>query len=346
MERLEFWIGKLIASRIWMHSLFCVVFVFVFSIAVILSGNYDVAFAAMLTCMYVLGCTYVGRWCGKSWLSRGLHAPFLQKFLLSMLGLNLVGAIGAGVLYKGTISEYFVQYLTFSFPVVVLFMFFGVSIALARNSLLKQVSEAQQLQQQKESELRLLLSQLSPHFLFNTLNNIYGISLTQHQRVPALLLKLSELLRYSVYETRAKFIPLKHELLYIRNYLDFEKIQTGERLVLLADIEGVIDTHLLIAPMILIIFVENAFKYAKITRDPKIFITIKLYIHNGWIYFKIENSYDLVNRHEAAGEESSGVGLHHTLKRLGLIYGNDFFYRADDENGKYLVELRLKTNTV
>ena len=229
MERLERLIGNLISSRFWAHVLFCTVFVFVFAISVLLSGNKDVASAAMLSCLFVLGCTYVGRWWGKFWLSTGMHAQFLQKFLLSVLILTLAGATGAGYLYRGNIPKYFVQYLTISFPLVVLFVFFGVAIALARNSLIKQVSEAQRLQQQKESELRLLLSQLSPHFLFNTLNNIYGISLTQHQRVPALLLKLSELLRYSVYETREPFIPLKNEVLYIHNYLEFEKIPFSKK---------------------------------------------------------------------------------------------------------------------
>ena len=346
MERLELLIGKLISSRFWMHSLFCMLFVFVFSISVLLSGNKDIAVAAMFTCLYVLGCTYVGRWCGKSWLATGKHTPFLKKFLLSILLLCLTGAAGAGHLYKGSIALYFVQYITISLPLAVLFIFFGVAITLARNSLIRQVSESRLLQQQKESELRLLLSQLSPHFLFNTLNNIYGISLTQHQRVPALLLKLSELLRYSVYETSQRFIPLKNELQYIHNYIDFEKIQAGDRLLATTEIEDITDSQIQIAPMLLIVFVENAFKYSKITRDQKIFIYTSLYIKNGWIYFTIKNSYDLAPHREAEPVESSGVGLHHTLKRLNLIYGKDCFYLAHKENGFYHVELRLKVNPI
>lgn len=344
MEQLERLIGKLIISRFWVHVLFCVVFVFVFAISVLLSGNKDVASAAMLTCLFVLACTYVGRLCGKYWLTTGKHAPFLQKLLLGILILSLTGAVGAGYLYKGDILQYFVQYLTFSFPLVVLFICFGVAISLARHSLLKQISEAQLLRQQKESEMRLLLSQLSPHFLFNTLNNIYGISLTQHQRVPSLLLKLSELLRYSVYETRAQFIPLQNELLYIHNYIDFEKIQTGDRLSLNIDIQDVKNGNLQIAPMLLIVFVENAFKYSKITRDSKIFISINLKVKGDWIYFKVENSYDPACRQETEPTESSGVGLHNTLKRLKLIYGKDCIYRAFQEHGIYSIELSLRAH--
>ncbi len=344
MERLEFLIGKLIASRFWVHVLFCVVFVFVFSISVVLSGNQDVAVAAMFTCLFVLACTYIGRWCGKYWLSVGKHAPFLQKLVLSVQVLSFTGAAGAAYLYKGDILKYFGQYLTVSFPLVVLFIFFGVAAALARNSLFKQISEAQVVREQKESEMRLLLSQLSPHFLFNTLNNIYGISLTQHQRVPSLLLKLSELLRYSVYETRAQFIPLQNELLYIHNYIDFEKIQTGNKLSLDIDIQEVKDINLQIAPMLLIVFVENAFKYSKITRDPKIFVSIHLHVKEDWIYFKVENSYDPAHHRETEPSDSSGVGLHHTLKRLKLIYGTDCNYDAFQENGIYRIELSLRAN--
>lgn len=346
MEQLERLIGKLILSRLWLHVLFCVVFVFVFAISVLLSGNKDVAVAAMVTCLYVLFCTYLGRWCGKYWLSNGMYSGFFQRLFSSVLFLSTTGASGAGYLYKGEIIKYFMQYLTVCFPLVALFICFGVAIALARHSVFQQVNRAQLLQQQKESELRLLLSQLSPHFLFNTLNNIYGISLIQQQRVPALLLKLSELLRYSVYETREPFISLQNELLYIQNYIEFEKIQTGEKLVLTSKIEEIRDADLQIAPMLLIVFVENAFKYSKLTRAKQIFVSIHLYVKDEWIYFNIMNSYDPVNHLQNEPTETSGVGLHHALKRLKLIYGKDFFYNTSQENGTYEVQLSLKTSSI
>jgi LytS/YehU family sensor histidine kinase len=178
----------------------------------------------------------------------------------------LGSAAGAAYMFKGDVGRFFLQNLFICFPISVLFVFFGIAVSLARQAIWMQVKEARIQQEQKESELRLLLSQLSPHFLFNTLNNIYGISLTQQQRVPQLLLKLSELLRYSVYETREAFIPLKNELLYLKNYIDFEKIQTGDRLALELAIQENADDQVRIAPMLLIVFVENAFKYSKATR--------------------------------------------------------------------------------
>ena len=254
----------------------------------------------------------------------------------------LGSAAGAAYMFKGDIARYFLQYLFICLPVSVLFVFFGIAIALARHAVWMQVKEAKILQEQKESELRLLLSQLSPHFLFNTLNNIYGISLSQQQRVPKLLLKLSELLRYSVYETREEFIPLKNELLYLQNYIDFEKIQNGDRLVLKLAIEENPDDQVRIAPMLLIVFVENAFKYSKATRKRDMQVAISLQVQDDWISFSIKNSFEPGRTQQTGFAEPSGIGLHHTLKRLNLIYGRESFYNAYAENDNYNVELRLK----
>lgn len=324
------------------HLYFCLAFVIVFSFAVILSGNYDVALAAVTSCLYILACTYVGRWYGKSWLNRLAVPASLSRSVLIFLAMVLGSAAGAAYMFKGDVAQYFLQNLFICLPISILFVLFGIAIALARHSLWMQVSDARIAQEHKESELRLLLSQLSPHFLFNTLNNIYGISLTQQQRVPQLLLKLSELLRYSVYETGEEFIPLKNELQYLQNYIDFEKIQTGDRLALELAIQENLDDRVRIAPMLLIVFVENAFKYSKATRKKDMLVAISLQVTEGWIIFAIKNSFEPGNTQQAPSEETSGIGLHHTLKRLKLIYGKDCCYNAFEENNLYHVALRLK----
>ena len=342
MKQLELLIVKMMASRPLVHITFCLVFIVVFSGLVVLSGNYDVAVAAIVSCLYILTCTYVGRWYGKAWLNRAINPPSLLTLVLSFLALSLGGAAGAAYLFKGDIVIHFLQYVAICLPIALLFVFLGMSIALARHTLWMQVMEAKIAQQQKESELRLLLSQLSPHFLFNTLNNMYGISLTQYQRVPKLLLKLSELLRYSIYETREKFIPLRNECLYLKNYLDFEQIQTGDKLKLDLEIAEIKDDQIQIAPMLLIVFVENAFKYAKATRKANGFISITLSVRDGWIYFATKNSCEPVADQQTGFDEPSGIGLHHTLKRLQLIYGSNYFYHANNETDTYTVKLRLK----
>ena len=342
MKHLESFIGQVLASRMLLHLAFCLAFVVSFSFAVVLSGNYDVASEAMISCLYILTCTYVGRQYGKSWLNRSaVQVPVLKSVLLFLM-LVLGGAAGAAYMFKGNVAGYFLQNLFICFPISLLFVFFGIAISLARHTLAIQITEAKIAQEQRESELRLLLSQLSPHFLFNTLNNIYGISLTQQQRVPSLLLKLSELLRYSVYETREEFIPLENELLYLKNYIDFEKIQNGDRLILELAIQKNPDVQTRIAPMLLIVFVENAFKHSKSTRKPYMSVAITLQVQQGWICCIVKNSFEHSRREQTCFQEPSGIGLHHTLKRLNLIYGSDYFYNATLDKDTYCVELRLK----
>jgi hypothetical protein len=342
MKYLESLIGKALASRSFLHLAFCLAFVAFFSVSLILSGNYEVAVAAMLSCLYVLACTYAGRWYGISWLNRSEKPVSLSKSVSLFLLLVFGGATGAAYMFKGDVAAYFLQNLFICLPISVLFVFFGTAITLARHVVWTQVQNARILQEQKESELRLLLSQLSPHFLFNTLNNIYGISLTQQQRVPKLLLKLSELLRYSVYETREAFIPLKNELLYLKNYIDFEKIQTGDRLVLDLAMDENPKNDIRIAPMLLIVFVENAFKFSKATRKTKMLVAITLNANEDWINFSIKNSFEPDNTYHANFTEPSGVGLHHTLKRLDLIYGKDYSYNHFTEGDMYQINLQLK----
>lgn len=226
---------------------------------------------------------------------------------------------------------------------VILFFSFGLFLSMTRTTVLRQLREANIRQQQKESELQLLRSQLSPHFLFNVLNNLYGLSITQHQKIPALLLKLSDLLRYSVYDTKQDFVSLKNELAYIENYIELEKFRIGDRLLLEVNIEKINIEAIRIAPMLLIVFIENAFKHSKNTYNEHISIKIDLQIINNAILFTVKNSCgDEINERDRS--EGSGIGFTNTLKRLELLYAGRYFLEKAKENGYYQVKLQLKLN--
>src|SRR6185312_12112420 len=136
------------------------------------------------------------------------------------------------VMAQATLStqQTFLRILFIGLPLTLLAFSSGIIIKLLRISVRHQLTEAKAAASQSEDELRFLQNQLSPHFLFNTLNNMYGISLIQHEKIPGLLLKLSDLLRYSVYDAKELFVPLKNELAYIKDYIDFEKIRIGDKL--------------------------------------------------------------------------------------------------------------------
>ena len=201
--------------------------------------------------------------------------------------------------------------------------------------------EAMITQQHRESELQLLRSQLSPHFLFNVLNNLYGLSLANDNKVPGLLLKLSDLLRYSIYDTRKEYVPLMNELAYIENYIELEKIRIGDKLSFVSDIQKTNIEDIDIAPMLLIVFIENAFKHSKNTVLPEIQIETSLEIIDDILIFTVRNSYSDAAS-EYSSNESPGIGLAVTLKRLELLYPGKYTLEKTKENGYYHVKLQLK----
>jgi sensor histidine kinase YesM len=235
-----------------------------------------------------------------------------------------------------------INLLLFWLPFIFLSFSIGALVMLTRMHVNNQIKQAYATAEQSQSELHLLQSQLSPHFLFNTLNNLYGLSITQHERIPALLLKLSSLLRYSVYDVKDLFVPLKSEIDYINNYIDFEKIRVGDRLVLNSSFEPIRNEEIKIAPMLLITFIENAFKHSKNTVDKEIFIDIDLRTWHDRILFSIKNSYHRDESAQPVLKKDSGLGLANAKKRLELLYPNEHELRVEEKDGFYSVMLQLK----
>jgi sensor histidine kinase YesM len=177
--------------------------------------------------------------------------------------------------------------------------------------------------------------------LFNTLNNLYGLSLTEPQRVSPLLLKLSELLRYSVYDVKEIFVPLQYEVDYIRNYVAFECLRLGERLKLNMEIDPAFDGECKIPPMLLLVFVENAFKHSRSAGDQAIKIDINLHTKGGRIVFLARNSQGMKATAGEHADKHSGFGLDSARKRLSLLYGGKHTLRIDSTQAEYVVQLEL-----
>lgn len=234
--------------------------------------------------------------------------------------------------------------LLFWLPFVFISLSIGMLIKMARSITQKQLMEARTTAAQSQSELHLLQSQLSPHFLFNTLNNLYGLSITQHEKIPALLLKLSDLLRYSVYDANESFVPLKDELAYIDNYIEFEKIRIDDKLMLTMDIEQIDNANIKIAPMLLIVFIENAFKHSKETGAQQIFIYISLKTWGNSILFTVKNTHSKIKGDNAVVNKNSGFGMSNAVKRLELLYPNDhrLDIQSDDDFYTVLLQLHIK----
>jgi LytS/YehU family sensor histidine kinase len=189
-----------------------------------------------------------------------------------------------------------------------------------------------------ETELKMLRSQIHPHFLFNTLNNIYALSLQKSDQAPDAILKLSELLDYLIYHGENEQVPLIKEIELIDHYIELEKLRYGDRLQ--ASFEKTGDPHeVMIAPVLLLPFVENAFKHGISQSRDKVRLKIHLEISNRSIIFHIENSKPLTSKIKSM---PGGIGLENLSRRLKILYENRYTLDIHDKMDMYIVHLKLK----
>ena len=195
---------------------------------------------------------------------------------------------------------------------------------------------------QLETELRFLKTQVSPHFFFNTLNNIYSLSVEKSNKTPRMILKLSELMRYLLYETRERRQTLEKEIIYIQNYLDLERVRYDENLEVNMYISGDIQDKK-IAPILLLTFIENAFKHGADKNIGKVKININFKIIENFLYFTVTNPLPQISEHQKPNKKAGGIGLVNAKKRLELGYNkNDYKLSIKQKKNKFVVKLKIK----
>jgi LytS/YehU family sensor histidine kinase len=281
-------------------------------------------------------CIYTGRWICRRWL---LNTRLIQFVFYAGIAVLLFSLFGILVLRQFS-RDHNTGIIITIVGVVTGFLLLGSFLSITRSTIVRLIRETTIARDQRESELKLLRSQLSPHFLFNVLNNLYGLSIQQDKRVPGLILKLSDLLRHSLYDTQCEFIPLANELAYIDNYIELERIRMGEKLFLQADIQNTGISEINIAPMLLMVFIENAFKHSKNTLLQEIHINIELRIDAGKLTFAVRNSCS-DKPVEENSEDESGIGLAVTTRRLELLYPGKYSLEKKQQLGFYEVTLQL-----
>ncbi len=310
--------------------------------AQVISHRNDEAIAIFLTLLFIT-CMYIGRYLSIVWISgqRPINSKLYIWLGTAMTVSGLILVLQAEILDRSGQRTLPLSFFLASACITVFATCLGILIKVTRHSISSQLTEAKASAAQSMSELHFLQSQLSPHFLFNTLNNLYGISLSQHEKIPSMLLKLSDLLRYSVYEAKELYVPLSDEIEYIRNYIDFERLRIGERLELDVNIEEVFGNNVKIAPLLLIVFVENAFKHSKNTLSDKIQISITLKTFGKDILFAVKNSYD-PETESGKKEGYKGLGLENVQKRLDLLYPEKYELTILAKDNIYSVKLQIK----
>lgn len=227
------------------------------------------------------------------------------------------------------------------------FVFFLLLITMCKTSkdyFINQHRENERKQKQTQEELNNLKAQLSPHFLFNTMNNFYGLAVSQSKQLPDLMLRMSDLMRYSLYGTTSEFVLLSDELNYLRNYIELERIRLEDSLKLEFKTDIDETKNYSIAPLLLIVFVENAFKHSKKNKDGLMDIRINIVTNlKNEVWFSIRNYYAPMFETETGTD--SGIGLVNVKKRLEVIYPNTAHHLNIARNGDYFsAELKLKLN--
>src|SRR6187551_3820440 len=188
-----------------------------------------------------------------------------------------------------------------------------------------------------KTELSLLRSQASPHFMFNVLNNMVALARKKSDLLEPSLLKLSSLMRYMLYETDEQRVPLEREIEYLQSYIDLQQQRFGKNVKVNVSIRGVNCSHE-IEPMLLIPFVENAFKHGTgIIEDAQ--INIRLKAEKNLLHFIVQNKYD--PKSIELKDKTSGIGLANVQRRLNLLYGNNHTLLINKENGWFTVSLQI-----
>lgn len=212
---------------------------------------------------------------------------------------------------------------------------FATALKLIKQRYLKK-EESSQLEKEKlKAELQVLKGQLHPHFMFNTLNSLYALSLKHSDQTPAVILKLSEFMRYMITDCNDTVIPLKKEVQMLLNYVELERSRFGERLDISLNIEGDVEDQKII-PLLFLPFLENSFKYGTHEMLEQAWISLDLITQKNILKFKI------INGRASRTENGSGIGLQNVRKRLEMLYPSAHELRISENPDTFVVTLTVQ----
>ena len=252
---------------------------------------------------------------------------------LTFYGIDAVDTTMA-IFMEKNIKRYFLS---------IFFMACASSIYKIINDWAQQRREKVDLQRQTlRSELNFLRSQINPHFLFNTLNSLYALTLKKSDKAPEIVLRLSEMMRYMLYECNERYVPLEKEINYIENYLELEKIRHKGKCDISFDMIGEVGNQT-IAPLLFIPFIENSFKHGLNSQIIDGYVDIIMNIKDESINMNIKNSKSQ-SKPKAPSKISGGVGLVNVKRRLNLLYADEYQLNIKDNPNEYAVNIDINLN--
>lgn len=342
------WVNKLLTNRVAYHVIFWL-FVFGFSAAYIsfigedrIVSLYNLA----LRIPFIIICCYLNLYVlmpmfytsGRLVLYFGLVLAAI--FSINALNLFLLEAFVESPICPTTFEADSTfngsNYLYKSFY---LFSLVGLTsgIKLSKNHYIER-QKADAIEKEKlQTELSFLKSQIQPHFFFNTLNNLYSLTIKKSDQAPEMLLRLSDLMSYGLYEAEATAVSLEKEIEHIRNYIELESLRWGNRLTIQFDVSGGPEGKR-IPPLLFLPFIENCFKHASPTTKNQSII-IRLDIRETEIHLHTSNPFTKTTK--TTLDKKGGLGLKNAYRRLQLLYGKSYQINEALEEGLYIVDVTV-----
>lgn len=224
-------------------------------------------------------------------------------------------------------------------PVILIFV--GFKFVWDFNIKQREIEQLKTLAQ--ENELQYLKSQINPHFLFNNLNNLYAYAIDNSPKTPTIIVELSSVLRYMLYDCKENYVSLSKEINHLKNYTALNELRVEHNGTV--GFNAVIASyHFTIAPLILTVFVENAFKYSTSSQSEDIFVDIHVEVsEKGVLVFKCKNSFLSESNNQNLAK---GIGLKNVKKRLGILYPERHTLEISDKNNVYEIVLVLTLNSL
>lgn len=252
-----------------------------------------------------------------------LFYPILGQLLI-MLPLNeKLGGVFRSIPFDSDSALGALAIMIFTLPVILAIQWF------------KQNNEITSLEKEKvQTELDMLKQQINPHFFFNTLNNLYSLSLAQSEKAPEVIMRLSELMRYVIYKGKEDKVLLAQEVKYIEDYLHLQQLRLRNNLMLTFD-KKIKDVDVVVPPLLLIILVENAFKHGVEPAEKETFLHLTLHSDSNSLTFICENSF------EPQKDHVEGIGLSNLKRRLDLLFPNKHQLLINKRPNVYTAELKL-----
>ena len=311
-----------------------------FSLLVLLQlsqNNVDyptLTFGLILTCLYVFySHIFV--------LTRYWGNKAKATYFLSLLGIILTGPfiyLLIGYKSEGNPNSFLEQYVINMLSIVLPFVFLSWLARVTENLIMNTVKKEQLEKQAVQSELYYLKSQINPHFLFNTLNNIHTLVYKQAPAAPGAVMQLASLMRYMIYESNAPTVPLSREMEYLQDYMSLQQLRYKQGPVVDLQVQGEIEAFH-IAPLLFIHLLENAYKHSPTRLNPGD-LEVRVEVNEGELTFRVRNPVGKNTLHSL--DEPGGIGLPNVRKRLALLYPNQHTLEIINQDEMFMVVLKIE----